>query len=858
VLAQERVSLNPPAEDPTVQSLDFVGIDPSWGIYLMAHDYTPPPPEVIKSGSSDTEGDVVVQSKYGNRTITAKVRAFEPPDAAAVNKIVNPSAETDLTGITKRGTATQTRVVDPLSTPLGLNLDTYVQMETSTSGAGGIWKATPTVGQKETFSVYVKATALGGTYLVAVVRTPAAATLAASAHLEAVTGEWSRLTVSFTATEAGEHEFIVWQATAGTASYCYTGGQLEVGPVATHYFDGDTPGCDWAGERNHSTSTRPAPDGTRFSRICRDITRQMDRIKRTKQGVLRRISAQGGPMYFDLRVGQFTEVPTTGDVQRKRAEYGMSFEALPGGRGPEVLLGEVEETVKPAASLTVQVPGEMPALGRLVVTDKQGIAQRLVLTGTEQTFYSAAATAETLYEAESRTPIGTSVEEALTGASGGKAIKSPSLIPAFQTVVSTQAKGGGAHLSHVGSYRLWARVWRPAAATGELTLKLSWSEGDFIGLNSGSENEASLAEGVGLGSFTLVDLGMVNPQQAASGTAQRWEGRIAAKSTTLGQFAWIDFLFLQAVTDGAAQMEGNPVPQTPDIFTGYDHFDYGSGVLTGKVAPAGGTWAGAGSANDFTTVGRLLRTAVSDVAKTGHYAILGTTEPAGLTVASWLVTEFSNLNNESRMCAIVLRYLDVNNWVKAGWEGRAATELGPAGVFTVIKKVAGVETVLATSAVYNLPVLESTTLQFVVDGEGNFSLTAEPFTTLAGTDAVLATAGTLKKGKFGIYDEWHSASASTRKYGLLEVTVPAVDAAIYASRSLELRADRSRRESADGLTWGTVANVGDYLTLPPSLSERRPARVSVKGSRNRANDAGIDDVKMQLYGTPRFLHAAPY
>lgn len=865
----ERVSLNPPAEDPTVQSLDYCGYDRSWGIYLMAHDYMPPAPEVIHSSSSDTEGDPVVQAKYGNRTIAVKVRVFEPEDPAAENLIQNPSAEVETAGTTGGGVA---RVVDPTGTPAGLNLDTYFTAATVASGTGATTTAECKIGVTYTYSRYLFVSAKTEAAQVLLRATTNAGATIASTIVAAVIGEWVRLSVTFTAAATEVVKLITGQSGAGTLAFRFTAGQLEVGPAATHYFDGDTPGCDWASTRNASNSTRPAPDGTRFSRICRDVTRQMDKLRRTKKATLRRISAQGGPMYFDLRVGSFTEIPTTLDTTRKRGEYGMTYEATSFGRGPEQLLAEAEETVKPAMSMVVpNVPGETYCLGRLVLTDKQGVNQNLVLTGVEQTTLSQINSAETFYEAEALTALGAAVSPAAaTGASGAQAVESPFLIGKQQAILSTKIVAS-THLSHVGSFRVWARIKAKTAGgqiPGEITVKLSWSEGDFVSTNSGAENEQVIGTGE-RETWMAVDLGIVSPQQAVAGTTQRWEGRISAATTgaASSDFILIDCLMLQPITDGAATMASNPTPQNSGVFAGFDNFVQTAGNLAGKVAITGGTWAGAGSANDFATTGALLkRTALSDAASVGRYATLGAAEPLG-PISAGVILGCNQLTGTSlRRQGLLLRYTNVENWFMAVIEMEA-----PLGIdnyyISLRKRVANVTTQVAKIVIENTGLLANflATLTCAIDSTGLITGTllthptgAAHEQTFTAKDAVLNETGTLKKGKFGLYDEYAAASASERTYDEYEVSTPITDAAIYASRALELRSDRSRRESSDGATWGSVSNQGDYLSIPPSGSEKRPARIFAKGSRNPMADEGIDDLKAQLFGTPQYLHAAPY
>ena len=45
-------------------------------------------------------------------------------------------------------------------------------------------------------------------------------------------------------------------------------------------------------------------------------------------------------------------------------------------------------------------------------------------------------------------------------------MRNTALTTSYLAILSTQATGGGAHLSHVGTFRVYARVQVPTANTG--------------------------------------------------------------------------------------------------------------------------------------------------------------------------------------------------------------------------------------------------------------------------------------------------------------------------------------------------------------------------------------------------------
>lgn len=1086
-LTTERVTLNPITEDPTLEPLDLVGTDRSWGLYLLEHDYTPPELDTQKASSVDTEGDLVVSSRYQNRTITAKVRVFEPPDLAATNLATNPKGEVvkkwtdgpdfpvtreagtaaipayrgdyrdkhafdgsgtdntmgsiavtfpsegiyicsvmvwipssydgggilmpieaatgsslkrqkgldytlrdqwqrtvytlevkaaDLTGIAflrcvggmPSSAATgviytdafQIEKLDPAVYATRTNLVTnpwakndltgiakwfespapvritgaepatkygaaIQQTHDGTKSYAGVTVPGGTLKNEKTYSVGAWVKVPGeGFYRVDFRKTDSSksATLKLNGQITAemkantwyfweadgytpdATWEANAVLSKFT-TIAGTVPvnwalgaaivwggFIVEEAAEFVEPYFPTDTQLTAKQVAyagvagnsasyflsgiitpyepTAYFDGDTPGCDWSGARYASTSTRPPPDGTRFSRIVRDVTAQLDRIKREKSGTWRRYSAAGGPITFDLVSAKVPSAPQGLDIARKRMDIDLSFEARPGGRGAEVQLGGnyTEEALPALVFLAENVPGELPAFGRLQVEERQGQAQLAALWGLQQRYYSNSANAALFYEAETRTPLGSSAKAALAGASGAgeNTVRNASLVNGYQGVLSTQAAAAGAHLSHIGSYRVLARVHRPEGNTGEVSLKFTWTEGDFVNTTEGETIRYGVNDREGV--FTLEDFGVVTINQVAAGATQRWEGRWSAKSTVKGDQVYIDCIMLVPIDEGSGEARAADAVSEPTTLLGYDAFNQEAGVLAAKTADIGGVWAGFGSANDFSVVAGTShwaqRTALSDASNTGRYEILGaqvyTDVAARVRVESLL-----NPSTAASWMGLVLRWIDINNWFRLLFVPGAIYKGQTIWYLIAQKRVLGTVTNYGTfgkvtgggikEASYGVPV--AGLVEAIITADGTWKVGVDGVIYKTGSDAALGPAGALKEGKVGIIDEQLGATADTRIFDNFEAWVPVVDRAMFPNRQLEIDSDRARREDSAGATWGEAPYEGDYLLVPPAGREKRVSRLIVKGSRHPEADQGIDDIRARLYVTPRYLIAPP-
>lgn len=539
----------------------------------------------------------------------------------------------------------------------------------------------------------------------------------------------------------------------------------------------------------------------------------------------------------------------------------LEFQAKPFARGVPVTLPDRVETTLPVLVFTeTGVTGDAPALGRLIVDEDQGADQQWVVWGMQRDSYSSSANAALFYEAEGRTPQSGGATAVQAGASGaGSNVVEATVGTAFSSVLSTQATGGGAHLSHFGTYRVFARVLTPTANSGAVSFALEWAEGDFrrYSRHSSTVFPVDLWDNT----FRTIDLGVVSISKVQQG-AQQWEGRILAKSTFPGDKVRVDCLWL-VPTERSGEVESVTRSPAPTVYSAQDAFSQTAGVLTGKSLVVGGTWqwGGApGDADDFnvTGTGAVTRTVGSDASGvvTNGRLVTASTPSLVNTVVSVDATIPITLFNGA-LGGVVCRYVNATNFLCAFvLDGDVAAS--PRWLF-VQKVVAGVATTIAGS--FDVVTGTANTIRLTVTPYGSFL--AEVLSggavveSVTGDDAVLATGGTLSSGKVGILDYATATTPGTRTYDNFYAYSPPVDAAVFASQSIEWRHDGVLREDSTGTIYQRPSQYeGNYLTIPPYAQESKTTRFIVKASRSIPGvgaDSAIDDISARLTITPRFL-----
>lgn len=467
------------------------------------------------------------------------------------------------------------------------------------------------------------------------------------------------------------------------------------------------------------------------------------------------------------------------------------------------------------------------------------------------------------FEAEDLTPLGgaavaTRAGGSPDGSAASNVVAQGTLTPNYQAMLSLKHAVNGLP-AHVGDFNVWVRTYRPTSNSGEVSVAFEWAVGDFSVVTRNSEDAVTFDVDEREGALVWVKLGQVHLPEALKGT-QQWDGRFISKSTVTGDDLELDCVWLQPIADAAGELRAVQSFETPTSFSARDEFGQTSGALAGKVAPVGGTWAGAGDADDFqveTTGKTAQRTAVSDADQyTGRFATIDALSLSNVIIQADVKTNISTA--ASSWQGVLARYVDTSNWLAAAisWNESAGN------VLRVVQNVAGTKTTLISHADPTpLGADRFFTIRCQVNSAGTvwvwfFDRGAEPGSPFSADSTALATGGALASGEAGIYDAHFSASALTRNVDNFQVFVPAANAAVFANQSLEVRDDGAIRENAAGAIWTPITPEGDLLTIPPAGREAQKVRMSVLTSRtdpDTGTDPAIDDKTLALFATPRYF-----
>jgi hypothetical protein len=542
------------------------------------------------------------------------------------------------------------------------------------------------------------------------------------------------------------------------------------------------------------------------------------------------------------------------------------------------------ETTLPALIFSVPAghpKGDVPALGRLTVTEAQGADQWWLTWGCETndryTHTDSSGSGALFYEAEGRTvqsaaaiASASGVNASPAGSTTNNIVRHTALTTDYVSLLSTQAAGGGAHLTHVGSFRVYVRA-RTSALVGleTVSVALEWGVGDF---RSFARNDAQTIPATDLSNWRLLDLGIVTIPKVLTGT-QRWEGRILAKTTITGTDLDLDCLMFVPVDVASGKASALARAAAPTAFTALDGFDQAAGALTGKTAPTGGVWVGAGDASPDWVVGtggiyagdtaEATRTVVSgspDAASTGRWVTLDINQTGTYVRSDMAIGTSSGASGLQSRFGLIARYIDSSNWL--GFLLIVPDPFTASPWYAFIKRVAGTLTTIAGSSSTSIAFLSFNTpveLAMTVDSGGKIAGYRDGTLVLSGQDSAVATGGALASGDVGLYSEVTTLPAASNIIhyaGSFSAATYTSDAAIFASQSLDIRHDGVIREDSTGTTWQNVSDYeGDLLKVPVTGREGRSVRFIVKASRNppTLSDPNIDDISATLAVTPRYL-----
>lgn len=617
--------------------------------------------------------------------------------------------------------------------------------------------------------------------------------------------------------------------------------------------------------KNREITAKLRVIGTSASDIATKLGYLQQKIAKLNRegGTLKRMTPNSDPVIFDV-LGADLDLPQDKRymASNRVKELTVKFACRPFGRGPAITLGDKAETTLPYVSqVETAIKGDVPALGRLVIDEDQAVNQWTAMWGIQSRYYDSASSAALFFQAEGLTlqGAGAATSTAAAGYSGSGSVLANALATSYQSILSSQATGGGAHWSHIGDFRVYARVFVPTGNTGQVSVRARWTVGDG---RVWTQNDETALDANVKGVWRMVDLGMVSIPKAAAGT-QRWELQFLAKSTVAGDDIHVDWYLLMPASEGFGVASGIQAAIDYSSFQARDEFNQSAGALAGKTPNTGGNWAGAGDADDFNVSGSgtVTRTAVSDTATNMSNARLETmATPASLAGLLAYVVQKTDAYNSTLGHGLLLRYTDTSNFlaVYATYSAMSGTNL----TVNIRTRVAGTETTIGTAYITSILPTSNYVLAASVGADGQVIVSGAPegigWSVLAsGYSADLATGGTLASGKVGLFDWITGGTACTRTYSAFGAYGVNADYAVPASQSLEIRHDRVIREDSGGTLWQPPSSYkGDYLLIPPAGRENRSCRWIVKMSRGpiaTGADGGIDDASARLTYVPRFL-----
>ena len=574
-------------------------------------------------------------------------------------------------------------------------------------------------------------------------------------------------------------------------------------------------------ERTVTIVTRATPGATRSAWYAKLAQLQKKIAKLNAEGgqLMRALIGSDQPIFFDIVDAEADmDFDNVRYALRMDAEVTVTLQCRPIAYGQEVAMSQHTEPTLPAIVFTeTTVDGDVPANGRLVVTGSQSTIaiQNFMFWGLRSRYYDPAATARLYYEAEALTPLDAAATFAFgTTASGtGNDVLRHNSLPAAQwcPVMATDLKAAGGKLTHKGTYRVIVRV--NSTSTTPPQLRLQYGLGDFTNIVTNGVTSFALT---GATTWCLADLGVVR-----LGTSAQWSGVIQALATTQGDNISVDCVFLVPADECSGQATAVPkssplginVVNLPSV--GADNSGVGTIV-----------WSNPGNVAN-NAPGPLQAASIAGSLAAGnitHYLVgsgFGFAIPSTATISGIIVT-MSRTCNFGKMVDSHIRLMK-------------------AGAVIGNDKALGAPWAIG----FHLYTFGSAT-----DLWGTTWLPAD----INAANFGVAMAGLATAPDSGVGVDWYRVTVYYTTTGAFTDTP---DAVFYGLQSMQIASNGVTRQDSTGTFWVPEANYeGDYLKVPVTGLDGRTVEVIVKGSRSDptlSNDVGIDDVKAQLFVTPRWL-----
>jgi len=489
--------------------------------------------------------------------------------------------------------------------------------------------------------------------------------------------------------------------------------------------------------------------------------------------------------------------------------------------------------------------GDHQGRASIVVNNTSGVDQIGLLWAFRWTFYDGTLTSKLIYEAEDLNPVSPAAAATVASTNG---VQHSSVGTVWTPVLATDVNGT-TPMTHLGSYRIRARVYTTTATTTTtgVWLRLVWGVGPAVGLTANP-----MVHIPGASNFYIVDLGEVRSDFAPLGTA-RWEGQIQAQASSPGSEVFIDQIYLQPLDDAAGFATANPSVQALSSPAARDNFTTETtGNLNGQAADFGGNWleptAGGGYIQADGANDRCTR-AVTDSG--AHFALTGPSV-GPVDISCNVAGSAYNPGGPG----LLLRYVDANNYAAA----YVSYNPGASNVVYVLEKVVGgIPTTLVSSTVAGVLFPTFLTLRVTVQANGAYVFYVNGASVGSGTDATLSSVGALSTGRLGMFDLAATGTVITRYWdNFIATPIEGTDAVVYGHSSAALRYDGMFRADPTGTYFGPMASVvGDLPRVPPSGIEQRPVELFLlltPGDLATLPDSSRNSFTAQIKYRPVYLH----
>lgn len=557
-------------------------------------------------------------------------------------------------------------------------------------------------------------------------------------------------------------------------------------------------------------------------------------------GTLTYTPPDGTAVTLDVEDIRVEGIPQGRERAHGRAMPTIGFECRPYARSSGVVVAAAETFDGPIAGLTVEdVPGQVDALGELVLTEASSESRGLVEVGVQSNF-----------DSDNPEPLSLDGTELVVSGYAGAANGSPPAGAVSATTVALDLDSAPLAACSTGA-QPHGGTWRPRVrvhGTDETHVRFAYRIGDGPVVR-----DLPWVSPASTGDWYALD---VDPLRLSE-NGETWEGFIEAYgSGTLN----VDLVeFVPGERWGRAK-----APFVAGIATSFvvrDPFNHASGNLSGKTPPIGpGNWAEEVGTNFTCNGATITRATTSDGATNYHRGyVLGATYTDLVVEGFFKFSAYAPAGAGAGGGGIGFgKRIDGSNFIMAAAAiqdsadeclfvfTRGAVDPHPDEISYPFQK----DTLYRVRVAFNA----SGAIQAWVAPDG------APFTTTPQLSAIgedYASGGSHGAGYVSVLDIWREATANTRTLDNVTAYEPSPATVCYADQGMRFAHDAAYRDSEDGSAEGRVPEFeGKHLLLPPTTRAGRASRLVVRSRRYAPGypDAGLgDSLEGDLSAVPRAL-----